>query len=126
MALLTRRAMQSVLRRVWDTGGLTPDMENDLKRLQDDFDEREGILRKYGEVYDGEDKDEYDWAETRTAAEAQSTNWEERYSQLKQQYMDRFFGSNRITDAETVIEDATAVTTTTDVPLDDILYRREG
>lgn len=126
MALLTRRAMESVLRRVWDTGGLTPDMENDLKRLQDDFDEREGILRKYGEVYDGEDKDEYDWVETRTAAEAQSTNWEERYSQLKQQYMDRFFGSNRITDADTVIEDATAATTTTDVPLDDILYRREG
>lgn len=126
MALLTRRAMQSTLRRVWDTGGLTPDMENDLKRLQDDFDEREGILRKYGEVYDGEDKDEYDWVETRTAAEAQSTNWEERYSQLKQQYMDRFFGSNRITDADTVIEDATAATTTTDVPLDDILYRREG
>lgn len=126
MALLTRRAMESALRRVWDTGGLTPDMENDLKRLQDDFDEREGILRKYGEVYDGEDKDEYDWVETRTAAEAQSTNWEERYSQLKQQYMDRFFGSNRITDADTVIEDATAATTTTDVPLDDILYRREG
>lgn len=126
MALLTRRAMQSTLRRVWDTGGLTPDMENDLKRLQDDFDEREGILRKYGEVYDGEDKDEYDWVETRTAAEAQSTNWEERYSQLKQQYMDRFFGSNRITDADTVIEDATAATTTTEVPLDDILYRREG
>lgn len=126
MALLTRRAMESVLRRVWDTGGLTPDMENDLKRLQDDFDEREGILRKYGEVYDGEDKDEYDWVETRTATEAQSTNWEERYSQLKQQYMDRFFGSNRITDADTVIEDATAATTTTDVPLDDILYRKEG
>lgn len=126
MALLTRRAMQSTLRRVWDTGGLTPDMENDLKRLQDDFDEREGILRKYGEVYDGEDKDEYDWVETRTAAEAQSTNWEERYSQLKQQYMDRFFGSNRITDADTVIEDATAATTTVDVPLDDILYRKES
>lgn len=126
MALLTRRALQSTLRRVWDTGGLTPDMENDLKRLQDDFDEREGILRKYGEVYDGEDKDEYDWVETRTAAEAQSTNWEERYSQLKQQYMDRFFGSNRITDADTVIEDATAATTTVDVPLDDILYRKES
>lgn len=126
MALLTRRAMQSVLRRVWDTGGLTPDMENDLKRLQDDFDEREGILRKYGEVYDGEDKDEYDWVETRTAAEAQSMNWEERYSQLKQQYMDRFFGSNRITDADTVIEDATAAATTVDVPLDDILYRKEN
>lgn len=126
MALLTRRAMQSTLRRVWDTGGLTPEMENDLKRLQDDFDEREGILRKYGEVYDGEDKDEYDWVETRTAAEAQSTNWEERYSQLKQQYMDRFFGSNRITDADTVIEDATAATTTVDVPLDDILYRKES
>lgn len=126
MALLTRRSMENVLRRIWDTGGLTPDMENDLKRLQDDFDEREGILRKYGEVYDGEDKAEYDWVETRTAAEAQSTNWEERYSQLKQQYMDRFFGSNRITDTDTVIEDATAAATTVDVPLDDILYRKEN
>lgn len=126
MALLTKRALEKLLRRLWETGGLTPDMEEDLQRLRDDFDEREGILRKYGEVYDGEDRDEYDWTETPTAAEAQSNNWEDKYKEMKQRYIDRFFGGNRIDDKDTTVLDDTSNEEPMDVTVEDLLYRKEA
>lgn len=87
MALLTKSGFKSLLTRLWDSGGLTEDMETDLKRLQDDFDEREGMLRKFGEVYDGEDKDEYEY----TAKEASGEDWEAKYNDMKNRYVSRFF-----------------------------------
>ena len=126
MALLTKRASENLLRRLWETGGLTPDMEEDLQRLRDDFDEREGILRKYGEVYDGEDRDEYDWTETRTASEAQYNNWEDKYKEMKQRYIDRFFGGNRIDDKDTTVLDDTSNEEPMDVTVEDLLYRKEA
>ena len=61
MAILTKTGMNKILRRIMETGGLTPDMEEDIQRLRDDFDERESILKKYGETYDGEEADEYEY-----------------------------------------------------------------
>lgn len=87
MALLTKSGFKSLLTRLWDSGGLTEDMETDLKRLQDDFDEREGMLRKFGEVYDGEDKDEYEY----TARETSGEDWEAKYNDMKNRYVSRFF-----------------------------------
>ena len=55
MAILTKTGMDKILRRIMETGGLTEDMERDIDRLRSDFDEREGMLRRYGETYDGED-----------------------------------------------------------------------
>ena len=49
--------MNKILRRIMETGGLTPDMEEDIQRLRDDFDERESILKKYGETYDGDQQE---------------------------------------------------------------------
>ena len=57
MAILTRSGMEKILRRIMESGGMTEDMEQDIERLKDDFDEREGILKRYGETYDGEDRD---------------------------------------------------------------------
>lgn len=41
MAILTKRGMDKILRRIMETGGLTEDMEKDIDRLRSDFDERE-------------------------------------------------------------------------------------
>ena len=41
MAILTKRGMDKILRRIMETGGLTEDMEKDIDRLSSDFDERE-------------------------------------------------------------------------------------
>lgn len=75
-----------------ETGGMTDDMENDIKRLQDDFDEREGMLKKYGEVYDGEDMDEYDFVPREVETVESGENYKTKYEEMKQKYLDRFFG----------------------------------
>lgn len=90
MAILTLKGMNGILRHIMESGGLTADMEQDIQRLRDDFDEREGILRKYGEVYDGEDKEEYDFKGRDTTED--SEYWKGQYNDMKKKYLDRFFG----------------------------------
>lgn len=99
MAILTKTGMNKILRRIMETGGLTPDMEEDIQRLRDDFDEREGILKKYGETYDGEDVDEYDFTGRDTneiytpkEEEKDAKEWRTKYEEMKARYLDRFFG----------------------------------
>lgn len=92
MALLTRKGVNTILRRIMETGGLSDAMENDIKRLQDDFEEREGMLKNYGEVYDGEDKDEYDFIPRESTTLEGGEDYKAKYEDMKQKYLDRFFG----------------------------------
>lgn len=111
----TRLAYEELLTRLMNSGELTPDMEVDFSRLKDELDEREGMLARYGETYDGENK-EYEWVarEVKTdgtkdgsdevVQEDESENkvidtpeenvidWEAKYRDLKQRYVDRFMG----------------------------------
>lgn len=111
----TRLAYEELLTRLMNSGELTPDMEVDFSRLKDELDEREGMLARYGETYDGENK-EYEWVarEVETdgtkdgsdevVQEDESENkvidtpeenvidWEAKYRDLKQRYVDRFMG----------------------------------
>ena len=105
MAILTRTGMTKILRRIMESGGMTDDMEEDVRRLQDDFDEREGILRKYGETYDGEDRDEYEFSErdgtsiyTPREEDKLADDWRIKYEEMKKRYLDRFFGTDEIED----------------------------
>lgn len=107
MAILSRRGMDKILRRIMETGGLTDDMEKDIQRLKDDFDEREGILKRYGEVYDGEDRDEYDYSDrdsesvyTPREEDKIEEDWRGRYEEMKRRYIDRFFGGRDPKDTE--------------------------
>lgn len=89
MAILTKTGMDKILRRIMETGSLTEDMERDIDRIRSDFDEREGMLRRYGETYDGEDMDEYEW---RGRDDEFREDWRGRYEEMRQRYLDRFFG----------------------------------
>lgn len=127
MALLTKAGVTKILRRIMETGGLTDDMENDIKRLQDDFDEREGILKTYGETYDGEDKDEYDFKGREKTQLSEGEDYKGKYEEMKQKYLDRFFGGvgNEVEDIkeetkEDVKRDGTEQT------FEDLFEKREG
>lgn len=102
MAILTRSGMEKILRRIMESGGMTEDMERDVERLKDDFDEREGILKRYGETYDGEDRDEYDYSERDDiniyTPKEEEKDWKQEYDNLKERYMDRFFGTSDVKD----------------------------
>lgn len=108
MAILTKTGMDKILRRIMETGGITEDMEIDVDRIRSDFDEREGLLRRYGETYNGEDMDEYEWKERDESQEDSDRDdkdiytpreeakdyedWRGRYEEMRQRYLDRFFG----------------------------------
>lgn len=110
----TRAAYEELLTRLMNSGELTPDMEEDFRRLKDELDEREGMLARYGETYDGENK-EYEWVarEVETdgtkdgsddvvqddkendvidTSEENVIDWEAKYRDLKERYIDRFMG----------------------------------
>ena len=93
MVLLTKKGSDTLLKRIFETGGLSPDMEKDIQRLKDDFDEREGILKKYGEEYDGE-LEEYDFIEKAGADSSNVDDYKAKYEDMKKRYVDRFFNGN--------------------------------
>lgn len=133
MAILTRSGMEKILRRIMDSGGMTEDMENDIERLKDDFDEREGILKRYGETYDGEDRDEYDYSERDDiniyTPDEEEKDWKQEYDNLKERYMNRFFGTSDVKEEfnETIEETKEDVKRDGTVQsFDELLERTEG
>ena len=99
MALLTKTGINKILRRIMESGEMTEEMENDISRIQSDFDERTGYLSGFGEVQEGEDIDEYNYTVTETAPpENDSEVWKTKYNDMRKKYMDRFFGNTQIED----------------------------
>lgn len=127
MPLLTKSGVNKILRRILETGGMTEDMENDIQRIQDDFDEREGMLKNYGEVYDGEDKDEYDFVGRETTQLEETEDYKGKYEELHKKYLDRFFGGTS-TEVEEVKEEQTedVKRDETEQTYDDLFEKREG
>lgn len=102
MALLTKKGSDALLKRIFESGGLTPDMEKDIQRLKDDFDEREGILKKYGEDYES-DLEEYVFKEKAGVDSSSVDEYKAKYEDMKKRYVDRFFNGNA-GEAEKAIE----------------------
>lgn len=107
----TRQAYEELLARLMASGELTPDMEEDFRRLKDELDEREGILARYGETYDGENK-EYDWKpreeEIIDTPKENTIDWKARYDEMKQRYIDRFMGRVKEENLRDLREDLTS------------------
>lgn len=106
----TRRAYEELLSRLMASGELTPDMEEDFRRLKDELDEREGMLARYGETYDGENK-EYDWKpreeEVVDTPKENTIDWKAKYDEMKQRYIDRFMGRVKEENLRDLREDLT-------------------
>lgn len=99
--MLTKKGYFDLIRRISETGGKTEDMANLIDKLKADYDEREGMLRKYGEYYDGEDRDEFDYKENNMAAAIEEIrkerdDWRDRYDRLDRDYKERFWGTRDI------------------------------
>lgn len=132
MAILTRSGMEKILRRIMESGGMTEDMERDVERLKDDFDEREGILKRYGETYDGEDQDEYEYSgrdDVNIYTPREEKDWKKEYDDLKARYMVRFFGTSEVKEDfnDTIEETEEDVKRDGEVQsFDELLERTEG
>lgn len=125
MALLTGKGMESILRRIMDKSDIEDEeMIADIDRLRSDFSEREGILRNYGDVSDGDD--DYDFVEK---AREDGDGWREKYNRLRKQYTDRFFGNSDVKEDFEEIMDETVEDVERDgtvQTIDELLERVEG
>lgn len=121
--LMSRRGMYDLLRKIMETGGLTESMSDEFQKLKDDFDEREGMLRRYGEVYDGEDEEYYDYNPRDVE------DWESRYNELRDEYQRRFWGPAEIREKIEEVKEETEEDVKrdgTDQTFDELLERVEG
>lgn len=125
MALLTQKGADKVLRRIFETGGMTPDMEKDIERLRGELNERDGMLRRYGETYDGESDDE-EWEFKESPIKDYREDYEKLrgdYEALVKRYNDRFFnpatGGASEHDTETIVD--TSENDAIDVTIDDLI-----
>lgn len=91
MAILTKTGMDKILRKFMEIENLSPEMENDIQRIRDDFNEREDFLNKCGKTYEGEDLDEYEYALCDINDENDAKEWRAKYEEMKTRYIDRFF-----------------------------------
>ena len=119
--MLTRNAVNRMLKAIIDSGALTEDMESSLEKLRDDFDEREGILKKYGNVQDGEDIDEYEFEAIEQAEHTDTTeeDFKAKYEELRQKYRDRFWNgeSKEVEEETTEVEETEEIE---DIKIDDL------
>lgn len=116
---LTRDEYVELLKRISATGGDTDEMLEDLKKLQDDYDEREGMLKELGEskdktVYTDDDVMDKD-----------GVKWSEKYDDMRRRYRDRFFGSAYET-KEDQLTDIEKDDRSTKMTFDELFRDREG
>lgn len=116
---LTRDEYVELLKHISETGGDTDDMLEALKRLQDDFDEREGMLRELGESRDKETYTNDD------VFDKDGVKWSEKYDDMRRRYRDRFFTSGSAM-IEAQEEDIEKDTDSTKMSYDDLFEDREG
>lgn len=125
MALLTGKGMESILRRIMDKSDIEDEeMIADIERLRSDFSEREGILKNYGDVSEGDD--DYEFVEK---SREDGDDWKEKYNRLRKQYTDRFFGSSDVKEDFEEIMDETEEDVERDgtvQTIDELLERVEG
>lgn len=136
MSLLTGGGMDKILRRIMEKGELNDELANDVQRIRDDFNERSNYLSMVGEVYNGEDKDEYDFSPnastnvyTPDEEKKLAENWENKYNEIKKQYLDRFFGGNpEGTDVGEIMKETVSDVQRDGEPqtFDELLERTEG
>lgn len=125
MALLTGKGMESILRRIMDKSDIEDEeMLADIERLRSDFSEREGILKNYGDISEGDD--DYEFVEK---AREDGDEWKEKYNRLRKQYTDRFFGNSDVEEDFENIMDVTVEDVERDgtvQTIDELLERVEG
>lgn len=116
---LTRDEYVELLKHISETGGDTDDMLEALKRLQDDFDEREGMLRELGESRDKETYTNDD------VFDKDGVKWSEKYDDMRRRYRDRFFTTGTAV-IEAQEEDIEKDSDSTKMSYDDLFEDREG
>lgn len=135
--MLTKQEHDDLLKEISETGGDTPAMLELMQKLRDDFDEREGMLRKDGETADSTPIEGEAKAEDEIREESTEDNKEDGglrrdplpadmvprsdYDELRRKYIERFFTTPDEAKAE-----QEAIAKDTPKTYDDLFKRRDN
>ena len=106
---LTKIEHDDILKKIAESGGETVDMLDDIQKLRDDFDEREGM---------------------ENLSDVGGEKWKEKYEELRKKYIDRFFATPA--EAEKEMKEAKKETKedvkkdSENLSFDDLFKKREG
>lgn len=104
----TREEYENLLKEIANSGGDTPAMMELLQKLRDDYDEREGLLKRYGEEGDKRAPEGSEEERDKIRKESEEDNIEDKgerriayddyvpredYEELRKKYIERFFTS---------------------------------
>lgn len=104
----TREEYENLLKEIANSGGDTPAMMELLQKLRDDYDEREGLLKRYGEERDNRAPEGSEEERDKIRKESEEDNIEDKgerriayddyvpredYEELRKKYIERFFTS---------------------------------
>ena len=103
---------------ILETGSPTPEMQENFRRLKDELDEREGMLRHYGEFFDGEKGWEFRGRDVRATEEYRDL--QEKYSSLQGRYHDMFFNRHSTHETDNQV-DLPTDSNSVDVTVNDLL-----
>lgn len=73
---MTKEEHDGILKKLSETGGFTADMLDEIQKLRDEYDEREGELNRYREGEKERDDGE---------------DWKKKYTDLEGKYKERFW-----------------------------------
>jgi aryl-alcohol dehydrogenase-like predicted oxidoreductase len=117
----SKKGFEEVLKTIMAGSELTEELETAINELRTFFDETNVILSKHGQVIDGEDSD-YEYIENQV--EESLTDFEAKYNELRQKYIDRFFGGNPDETKEDVFEEETPEEDSSEKTIND-LFKEE-
>lgn len=100
--MLTPNGFKNTLASLLMGVELTEELENVVSVLQNDFDERNVIIEKYGNEYDSE-LESYDFVEKTN--ENIEDGYKEKYLALKEKYINRFMGKELENNDENVTDE---------------------
>lgn len=83
--MLTLKKFNQLIEEILSYGELQENVVSAIDAIRNDFTEKETVLSEVGESYD-ETLDEYEFKPKRKGGE----DWEGKYNELKQRYIDRF------------------------------------
>lgn len=112
--MLSRENFIRLIKEVW--GEIGEENEVKINEMIDDYDERDGIMRKYGEFKEVED--EY------TFNPFDFDDYKVKYDELREKYKERFFGEGK-TKEEVIEQEKEDVSEDDDVKEISELFKKE-
>ena len=124
--MLTLAAINKILKKILENSDLGEEISNDIESIKNAVQDRDTILKNYGDLPDDEDLEDFEFVAREKETDS-NDEYKTKYDALRKQYVERFFGG-KPKEAEEIIEDQMVDLEKDEKPLsfDELLEKTEG